>query len=63
MAEAAAAAVTAGAATAEMAASGVASLLRVTGQSVELFVTSSFISLLLCFSVPVFVSFNVFAFQ
>ena len=50
----AAAEVAAGAAAAKTAASGVDSFSRVTGQSVASSAASSFISLLLCFSVTVF---------
>ena len=41
----------------------IASLLRVTVWSVTLFTAALFISLLLCFSVAVFVSVNVFVFH
>ena len=43
-----------GSAVEKMAASWVASLLSITGRSVASFVASSFMLLLLCFSVPVF---------
>ena len=63
MSETAEAEVATGEAEKKTVAYGVASLSRVTGWSVTSFALLYFISLLLCFIVPVFVYVNVFAFQ